>query len=267
MQDEIVTVDGREILIRPMDSAHIVSECAHCRTEGWTSREFRRFHAEMMRRYGNAAIVALCEEKIVGFVNFYPAILNSKLKAPLCPHVDDDLRKAFDQMEWPEEPGDTLSISCVNLDQDLVRRGIGTKLVQKAVEWARENRYDMVGTVQGVLREDRVPRQRDRGVQGAKGGRRDACAYHGTPADRLTPSHELASAFPGWRGAAKGAIEWLWAHRTDDGLWDFGPRSTWSFYFPLSEDWRRKGRRVHDYSTRVLTLLGKYCDSCDRNGG
>ena len=120
MQDKIVTADGREILIRPMDSAHIISECAHHRGEGRTSKEFGRFHAEIMRRYGNAGIVALCEDEIVGFVNFYPVVLNQKIKAPLCAEIDEsELKKACDEMEWPVEPGDTLSISCVNLDQDL----------------------------------------------------------------------------------------------------------------------------------------------------
>jgi hypothetical protein len=85
--------------------------------------------------------------------------------------------------------------------------------------------------------------------------------------DAWLTSHELLSAFPSWRRIVGDAIDWLWTHRDEDGLWDFGPRSTWSFYFPLSEDWRRKGRRAHDDSTRVLALLRKYCDSCDRNGG
>lgn len=144
MQDEAIAADGRQILIRPMDEAHIVSECAHWRTEGRTSKAFRRFHAEIMRRYGNAAIVALCDDNIVGFVNFYPAVLNSRFKVSLCPEVDSELEDAFDQMDWPEEPGDTLSISCVNLDQDLVRKGIGTRLVHRAIEWAKENHYARV---------------------------------------------------------------------------------------------------------------------------
>ncbi len=147
MQDEIATVDDREILIRPMDQAHIISECAHHRTKGRTSEGFARFHAEIMRRYGNAGIVALCEDKIVGYVNFYPAVLNEKFQAPLCPEIDESrLKTACDEMEWPGEPGDTLALSCVNLDRDLVREGIGTKLVQKAMEWARDNQYKKVHT-------------------------------------------------------------------------------------------------------------------------
>lgn len=144
MQDETVTVDQRKILIRPMNSTHIIGECAHCRAEGWTSPAFSQFHAELMRRYGNAAIVATCEDKIVGFANFYPAVLNSRMKTSLCPAVDADLGKSIEQIEWPVDPGDTLSISCVNLDGDLLRKGIGTRLVRKAVEWARTNGYRKV---------------------------------------------------------------------------------------------------------------------------
>lgn len=145
MQNEILKVDGREIVIRPMDDAHIISECAHQRAEGRTSKTFRRFHAEIKRRYGNAGIVALCGAKVVGFVNFYPAVLNTRLKAPLCAEVDQgNLETAFEQMEWPSERGDTLSISCVNLDKDLTRKGIGSRLVHMTIEWARENQYERI---------------------------------------------------------------------------------------------------------------------------
>ena len=143
--DEILAVDDRDIVIRPMDEAHIVCACAHQRAEGRANEAFGRFHAEIMRRYGAAGMVALHEDGIVGFVNFYPAALNACLGTPLCAEVDAiDLEAAREQMAWPEEPGDALSISCVNLDQDLVRKGIGTKLVQKAIEWARESGYRRV---------------------------------------------------------------------------------------------------------------------------
>lgn len=145
MQDEIVMVGGREIRICMMDKAHVISECAHHRSEGCTSEGFKRFHKEIMRRYVNAGVVALSDDKIVGFANFYPAILNSRFICSICPGIgEDDLRKAFEQMEWPKEQGDTLSISCINLDSDLYRKGIGTKLVQKVIEWARENQYKRI---------------------------------------------------------------------------------------------------------------------------
>jgi len=71
--------------------------------------------------------------------------------------------------------------------------------------------------------------------------------------DRWLTSVELLAPFPSPRWGR--AIEWLWSRRPEDGLWDFGSRWARSAYLPLSEDWRRRGRRVHDHSTRVLTLL------------
>lgn len=145
MQDEIVIINNREIRICLMDNTRIISECAHHRSEGYTSEGFKRFHKEIMKRYGNAGVVALSDDTIVGFANFYPAVLNSRFTYSMCPEIgEDDLKIAFEQMEWPKEKRDTLSISCINLDSDLCRKGIGTKLVQKVIEWARENRYKRI---------------------------------------------------------------------------------------------------------------------------
>jgi hypothetical protein len=73
-------------------------------------------------------------------------------------------------------------------------------------------------------------------------------------------SMELLSAFPSWNKLAAGSIDWLWRKRDEHGLWDFGPRGSESSYFPLSESWRHKMARQHDWSTRVLALLRKYYD-------
>lgn len=80
------------------------------------------------------------------------------------------------------------------------------------------------------------------------------------PLDRWFASHELLSAFPSWRKLAGDVIDWLWAQRNEWGFWDFGPRSDWSASLPLSENWRRKQSRQHDWSARVLALLGRYHD-------
>ena len=71
---------------------------------------------------------------------------------------------------------------------------------------------------------------------------------------------ELLSCFPGWRDVAAEAVEKLWSCKGDEGLWDFGPRSSGSSYFPLSESWRKKHARQHDWSTRVLALLRAFRD-------
>ena len=79
--------------------------------------------------------------------------------------------------------------------------------------------------------------------------------------DRFFTSLELISYFPSWRRFADDLIDWLWSNRNGEGLWDFGPRANRSVYFPLSESWRRKRKRQHDWSTRVLALLRNYYDS------
>jgi len=76
--------------------------------------------------------------------------------------------------------------------------------------------------------------------------------------DRLFTSLEILSVFPSWRKVASKIIGWLWANRNAEGFWDFGQRASMSVYFPLSENWRFKKRRQHDWSTRVLALLRKY---------
>jgi len=76
--------------------------------------------------------------------------------------------------------------------------------------------------------------------------------------DRWLASLELLACFPGWRGLAREAIEWLWTQRTPAGGWDFGPRPARSTALPLSESWRRKNARAFDWTTRVLSLLNHY---------
>lgn len=76
--------------------------------------------------------------------------------------------------------------------------------------------------------------------------------------DRLFTSLEILSYFPSWRRLACNMISWLWTQRNRDGFWDFGPRASMSVYLPLSESWRKKACRQHDWSTRVLVLLRNY---------
>jgi hypothetical protein len=75
------------------------------------------------------------------------------------------------------------------------------------------------------------------------------------PLDRWLASLELLSRFPTWRAHARDAVDWLRAQRDEDGLWDLGLRGSASTYFPLSDSWRRREHRKHDWSTRVLALL------------
>jgi hypothetical protein len=76
--------------------------------------------------------------------------------------------------------------------------------------------------------------------------------------DRWFTSMEILSIYPSWRDKVAPLVDWLWGKREEHGLWDFGPRSTVSCYFPLSESWRKRHNRAFDYSTRILALLSRY---------
>ncbi len=84
--------------------------------------------------------------------------------------------------------------------------------------------------------------------------------------DRLFTSLELLCSFPSWRRFAGNMIDWLWTRRNKEGFWDFGPRASMSTYFPLSENWREKKHRQHDWSTRVLALFRNYYDAPNHLG-
>lgn len=138
MKDKTLNVDGTSVVIRPMDKDHVVDFCGPERTKGRSDPAFQQFHRELMERYGNSAIVALSQGKIVGFVNFAPA--NVVTTFPLCPeHVP-----ANPQVDWPSEPSKTLGVGCVNVDQALSRKGVGSALVQVLIDWAHENGYTSI---------------------------------------------------------------------------------------------------------------------------
>ena len=75
-------------------------------------------------------------------------------------------------------------------------------------------------------------------------------------------SWELLSGFRVWRDCAGDAMHWLCSQRGSDGTWDLGPRPGVMLYvphfLPLSESWRPKAARAHDWTTRVLLLLKAY---------
>jgi hypothetical protein len=68
------------------------------------------------------------------------------------------------------------------------------------------------------------------------------------------------SGFKSWKIYTLEAVEWLWAQKGCDGLWDFGPAARNSFYFPLSDNWRDARDRKIDCSIMVLSLLRRFVD-------
>ena len=66
---------------------------------------------------------------------------------------------------------------------------------------------------------------------------------------------EVLRGYAGWGGIRARIAPLLWTAYTEGIGWDFGKRASWGAALPLSEDWRRRGRRAHDWTARVLTLL------------
>ncbi len=78
--------------------------------------------------------------------------------------------------------------------------------------------------------------------------------------ERFLQSHEILVLFR-VAGAATGPLaDWLDGRRRPDGLWDLGPRASWTAQLPLSESWRRADARAVDWTARVLALLIRWLD-------
>jgi hypothetical protein len=74
-----------------------------------------------------------------------------------------------------------------------------------------------------------------------------------------TRAHRLLSRFRLWRHLCVDAANWIWAQRSEDGLWDLG-RNVGRKPFtsmPLSESWRRKDNRLIDSTTEMLAILAR----------
>ena len=65
----------------------------------------------------------------------------------------------------------------------------------------------------------------------------------------------LGRTFPNWVKIYHPALQWIWNQQISPGLWDFGPKATISKVLPLSKDWKKKERRIQDWSARILLLL------------
>jgi hypothetical protein len=72
-------------------------------------------------------------------------------------------------------------------------------------------------------------------------------------------AHKLLSRFRLWKELAQDAINWIWAQRSEDGLWDLGSTVARKPFtcFPLSETWRRPENRTIDCSVEILGLLAR----------
>ncbi len=64
----------------------------------------------------------------------------------------------------------------------------------------------------------------------------------------------ILRAFPRSAPIVEKQMRWIWNQQDHHELWDFGPRSTSSVFFPLADHWRMKMSRKFDWSARVLLL-------------
>lgn len=66
---------------------------------------------------------------------------------------------------------------------------------------------------------------------------------------------EVLSCFPQWPEFAAPALNWIWAQRGKNGLWEIDHSAYRSYAFPLSESWRRAGNKRVDCSVWILRLI------------
>jgi hypothetical protein len=104
------------------------------------------------------------------------------------------------------------------------------------------------------------------------GHRGDGVGYYGLPLsapseelsvgdlERFLLSHEVVARFgaPAAATATGPLADWFGRHRRGDGLWDLGPRASWTPELPLSESWKRANARSIDWTTRLLALFRQW---------
>lgn len=78
--------------------------------------------------------------------------------------------------------------------------------------------------------------------------------FESRKASRYLGAVELLALYRGQRAKLGFAVDWLYANRNERG-WDMGAAVNDGVYFPLSDDWRRKGAREADCTERVFRLL------------
>jgi len=72
---------------------------------------------------------------------------------------------------------------------------------------------------------------------------------------RYLAAIELLAAYPTAIEQLQFVADWLYANQNQAGRWDMGSGSNDKVYFPLSDDWRKKGIREADCTKRVGALL------------
>lgn len=141
-----------EVQIRPMNDDYIfagdVSQAnyfgqnGHCVSDGTIDPEvakpsllFGTIHKALLQQYDAPPILAWHEDKIVGFLNYYPEGLFEK---PVC-LLEDDLARSvrISREGLPEVDTNALRLACLTIAPEFRKQGVGTALVktlQKRIE-------------------------------------------------------------------------------------------------------------------------------------
>ena len=81
-------------------------------------------------------------------------------------------------------------------------------------------------------------------------------SFQSREANRYLGAVELLSEFfPRQRNKLRFVRDWLYTNQNERGGWDMSSIVKDNVYFPLSDDWRRKGAREADITERVQKLL------------
>ena len=130
-------------LYAPVDPLHL-PKLNWPRYLGERTKEIRRkFFREVRGRYGNCVLFAWDEGKIVGFLIFLPKLVARRLGLITLP--DDTVAEK------------TLVFTCMQLLEKYQRKGLGTKLVEGLIDWARKRgwkRIEVHDLGKGVKDED-----------------------------------------------------------------------------------------------------------------
>jgi GNAT superfamily N-acetyltransferase len=99
-------------------------------TESRSNAIRRRFFGDVRRQYGNCVFVAWDDDRIVGFLMFFPRSVAIKIGLRPMP---------------PEGPDDrTLVLMCMQVAHGYRGKGVGTALVQSVMNWAREHGWKRI---------------------------------------------------------------------------------------------------------------------------
>lgn len=135
-------------IVKPMDSTYFLDTCFEYGpiVPGVTAGDdlFRRVNAEASRKFGTSAFLAWEDEKVIGFVTFYPRGFFPQDLRP-CPWDRESLLTIAREGLSGGSSGQ-LQVGCLVVCESPLfrRRGVASSLVQEMVEWARREGWSEI---------------------------------------------------------------------------------------------------------------------------